>query len=293
MDVLDFLRADGSIVVNKKLAKQIGLNETVVYSELVSLYKYWSNREKLTEDGWFFCTYENLEENTTIPERTASRVVNRLAKLGLIEKKRMGLPAKTYYKITNGIYDLFVDINNENKISQNGRTDNINVSDVKNDNKPRHDQISQNGRTRSAILAEPDQPKWQGNNTRINNTNLIIEEEEEKNKNIPENNSFHDLKNYLPMMKDVFDENDINEIIKYLLEYNCYHFIGKDIKASFKKTKDNINTVDIPTMYFAKVLSNEVKKARITSVRNAELEQQREQASNRDTSFYFDWLKEG
>jgi hypothetical protein len=38
--IIDLLRSDGSIVVNKRLAKAIGLMEAVVYSELVSMYKY-------------------------------------------------------------------------------------------------------------------------------------------------------------------------------------------------------------------------------------------------------------
>ena len=54
MNILDLLRADGSIVVNKKLANKIGLNEAVVLSELISRFK-WHQKENKDKNGWFYC----------------------------------------------------------------------------------------------------------------------------------------------------------------------------------------------------------------------------------------------
>ena len=104
--IIDLLRSDGSIVVNKRLAKAIGLMEAVVYSELVSMYKYWASREKLIDGEWFFCTDDNLSENTTIPKNTVRRKVTELVKLGLIEKELKGLPAKIHYRITDKIFEV-------------------------------------------------------------------------------------------------------------------------------------------------------------------------------------------
>jgi hypothetical protein len=108
MDIFDLLRADGYITVNKTLAHEIGLNETIIYSELVSLHQYWRKQGKLTDDNWFFCTIENLERNTTLTRNKQDRAIKKLQELGLIEVERRGLPAKRYFKITNKIYELIL-----------------------------------------------------------------------------------------------------------------------------------------------------------------------------------------
>jgi len=179
MDILDFLRADGSIVVNKKLAHEIGLNEAVVYSELVSLYKYWSEREELTEDGFFYCTYENIERNTTLKEKAALRAINKLVKLELIEKVSRGLPRKNYYKITPGIYRLMSDWSQDgNKYKEttkdlpNGGTDNDSSSTVNKSSNNRQIQNLQNGGSNTDEIDVKEHPKRPLNNTELNNNKL-------------------------------------------------------------------------------------------------------------------------
>jgi len=81
---------------------------------------------------------------------------------------KKGLPAKTHYKITNGIYDLFSDVLNKN--GQNVRTDNNKGLSGKNEENSRHDQLVQNGQTRKPETDNQESPKWTINNTIINNT---------------------------------------------------------------------------------------------------------------------------
>lgn len=118
INILNLLRADGSIVVNKALAKNIGLNEAIIYSELVSLFLYWHERDGLvhlpiskdkqtgqvtyTEERYFYCTVENLEENTTIPKKQQMAAIKKLIDLGLINqinKKLDGATQKRYFTI--------------------------------------------------------------------------------------------------------------------------------------------------------------------------------------------------
>ena len=44
----------------------LGLNEAVLLGELCSEYSYWNNIDKLEDDGYFYSTRENIEENTRI-----------------------------------------------------------------------------------------------------------------------------------------------------------------------------------------------------------------------------------
>ncbi|MFC7747309.1 hypothetical protein ACFQU8_08690, partial [Lentibacillus kimchii] len=178
MDILDFLRSDGSIVVNKKLAHEIGLNEAVIYSELVSLFKYWTSRDQLIEDKWFFCTSENLEKNTALKRKPQDRSIASLQRLGLIEVKKMGLPAKRYFAITNNIYSLFSD--SPTKDVQNGQTDNDGIPKEENPVESRHDQFAQNGQTGMSEMDKLECPNWTTNNTRINNTELRTDDDENK-----------------------------------------------------------------------------------------------------------------
>lgn len=297
MDILDFLRSDGSIVINKKLAHEIGLNETIIYSELVSLYKYWKQRDELTEEGWFFCTYENLFENTAIQEKTASRTTNRLVKLGLIKKKRMGLPAKTYYKITNGIYDLLSDI--ENKNGQNVRTDEIRVSDDKNFANHRHRQNGQNVQSTTDKLSNNDQPKSLSNNTEFNNTNLINEEEEEIKK-ARADNSAYEMLNYNLRTKGI-DQQSINLIIKELMNRGIDVFLMENVEKQYTHMMDKLSFGEVDNhngfaVYFANGLQMRTMQTKASrqyqKEKLKEYEISIQQNERRDTSLYYNWLEE-
>ncbi|RKD84123.1 hypothetical protein ATL39_0056 [Sinobaca qinghaiensis] len=255
MDILDLLRGDGSIIVNKKLAHEIGLQEAVIYSELVSLYKYWSDREELTEDGLFYCTYENIERNTSLKEKAALRAINKLVKLGLIEKISRGLPRKNYYKITSGIYRLMDDWNkngNENnkmnKNRQNDGTDNDSSSTVNKSSNDRQIQHRQNGGTNTAKteVTEPSkQPlnNTRTNNTKINNTDLLT---------IDVNNTYHTDNQITSTEEDQCFELEKEYRLKGLSQE-----VIKRVRDEINLNKENINNY-VP--YYKSCLDNTLYK---------------------------------
>lgn len=97
--VLDFLRSDGSIVVNKKLAHSIGLHEAILYSELISKHFYFADKGQL-ENGYFYNVAENLFADTTLTAKQQRLALNNLEKFGLIKTKIKGVPARKYFKIS-------------------------------------------------------------------------------------------------------------------------------------------------------------------------------------------------
>ncbi|MDR7856101.1 hypothetical protein [Tissierella sp.] len=107
MMILDLLRSDGSITVNKNLIQAIGLNEAVLYCELLSRYFYFEARQLLDDEGCFYNTQYDLQAGTGLGEKAQRTAINNLKSLGLIEVKRKGMPAKRYFKI----------IQDENKIT--------------------------------------------------------------------------------------------------------------------------------------------------------------------------------
>ncbi len=97
--ITDLLRNDGFIIYNKNLARNIGVNEAILYSELLSRWNYFKQRGQLTEDGFFFNTIKDLEEGTALSEYQQRRALNSLRDKGLIEIEVRGIPAKRYFRI--------------------------------------------------------------------------------------------------------------------------------------------------------------------------------------------------
>ena len=98
MSILDLLRSDGSIVINKHLAREIGLNETIILSELISRSEWHKSKDE-DKDGWFYCTQKTLEKQTTLNRYYQDKAIDNLLELNLISKKTTGVPAKRYFKI--------------------------------------------------------------------------------------------------------------------------------------------------------------------------------------------------
>ena len=55
--IYDFLRSDGSVVVNKKLIHAIGLHEAIIFSELISKYNYFEMTGIIINEFWTIGKY--------------------------------------------------------------------------------------------------------------------------------------------------------------------------------------------------------------------------------------------
>jgi hypothetical protein len=98
-NVASVLLGQANIMVNKNLARVIGLQEAVMYCELLSKSKYFTEKNQLTEDDYFYNTAEDLLDSTALSRYQQTSCINTLVKIGLIETKLMGLPSKKYFKI--------------------------------------------------------------------------------------------------------------------------------------------------------------------------------------------------
>lgn len=100
--IIEFLRSDGSIVVNKKLAWAIGINASILYSELVSRQDYFRKKGELDKEGYFFNTIEDLQAGTCLTKYEQRLAIKRLIKSRLLAVKRCGFRNKRYFKIKCG-----------------------------------------------------------------------------------------------------------------------------------------------------------------------------------------------
>ncbi len=99
MILASLLSSSKYIIVNKDLIKILGLNEAVIIGELCSEYTYWENTNQLMDDGYFYSTRENIENNTGINAHFQRLAIKNLEQKGIITLKKMGIPCKIYYKI--------------------------------------------------------------------------------------------------------------------------------------------------------------------------------------------------
>ena len=172
--ILDLLRSDGSIILNKKMIKVLGLEATALYSELLSRYKYFSDRGQLTDDGFFYNTVEDIEEVTALSDYQQRKIISKLVKLGLLETKVMGIPAKRYFKIIQNEHKLY-EMLSLNSSSQ--KTSELSSQKTSELSSQKTSELS------SQKTSELVVKKLEGNNTNINNTN--INNTNNKGKNFP------------------------------------------------------------------------------------------------------------
>jgi len=91
------LSSTAFLIVNKDLARIIGLKETVLLADLISKEDYFINNGM--RDGWFFNTEHNIEQDTTLTPYQQRNALKTLKKYEIIQTKRKGIPAKKYFKI--------------------------------------------------------------------------------------------------------------------------------------------------------------------------------------------------
>lgn len=111
MSVIGLIATSSYILVNKKLAKLIGFKEAAFFGELCGEHDYWENQDKLTEDGYFYSTLENIEKNTTFSPYQQKTILDKLEKIGLVETERRGDKGVRHIKINE---EKLVNILNSN-----------------------------------------------------------------------------------------------------------------------------------------------------------------------------------
>tara|TARA_R100001594_G_scaffold150360_2_gene211225 strand:+ start:3129 stop:3752 length:624 start_codon:yes stop_codon:yes gene_type:complete len=94
----NLLSSSSFLIVNKKLARTIGLKETILLADLISKEEYFIETSQINK-GWFFNTENNIEQDTTLTRYQQRKCLKTLVKHKIIEVKRKGIPAKLYFKI--------------------------------------------------------------------------------------------------------------------------------------------------------------------------------------------------
>lgn len=123
--MLRFIASDNYIIFNKDIAKKWGIDCALMLGELASESEYWRKQGKL-EDGYFYSTVKNIEENTTLSDKKQRTALALLKELGIVDFKLKGLPAKRYIKINEDALMKAL----QNKDCENGITSSAEMEEL-------------------------------------------------------------------------------------------------------------------------------------------------------------------
>ncbi|MDK2790629.1 MAG: hypothetical protein PWP15_1136 [Methanothermococcus sp.] len=181
MSILHTLRSDGSIIVNKNLSFVLGLEATILYSELLSKEFYFEKNKKLDDEQMFFSTVIDLEYSTTLSKKQQLKAIKALEAIGLIEVKLKGLPAKRHFKIKKEkeTLDKLYKIIEIGEDIKEARKERLNIMNDKDKERLANWLVSKET-TRCAKREQLDRSKGNVNNTNYNNTNIINNTIEQK-----------------------------------------------------------------------------------------------------------------
>lgn len=108
MYLYESLSHDNYLVVNKTLIKIFGINGSLFISELFYRRKLYAESGKLTEDGFFYATVNDIEKETTLSEYQQNQILTVLQNEGLVKVEKRGLPAKRHIFIDAQAFEIYL-----------------------------------------------------------------------------------------------------------------------------------------------------------------------------------------
>tara|TARA_R110000796_G_scaffold168521_1_gene285429 strand:- start:105 stop:725 length:621 start_codon:yes stop_codon:yes gene_type:complete len=186
------LSSTAFIVLNKDLARKVGLKSAVLLADLISKEEYFI-ANGMTE-GWFFNTEANIEQDTTLTPFQQRKCLKTLEMHLLVDTKRKGIPAKRYFKINQEQVMKFLNNLQSNKsttINKNKTIKIINkyflrptVFDVKNYCNERSNNVDA-----EAFINFYDSKGWKVGNAAMKDWKAAVRTWETRDKNKPKGNS--------------------------------------------------------------------------------------------------------
>ena len=189
MNILQLIASSGFITLNKKLIKIFGLEEAAIVGIFASTHNYNElicEKKGIEFDGWFYKTYEDIEEELGLSKHIASKAIESLIKSKILIDKKKGVPCLRYFKFQE------VEISNSLKLK------NFTTSSEKNnlqEGKDFNDKQSKSSSTRgeSSELQEVESFNRNNNIPKNINKNTCLERQFPKNFKIKKGNEQSEL----------------------------------------------------------------------------------------------------
>ena len=116
--LIDLLRSEGNLIINKSLIKKVGLIPAILLSNYLEKCKYF--KENYPEnDGWFFLSHKKIMGQLEIKEYSITQAKKTLVDLELIEIERRGIPSKEWIYINfDNFYELMTNENYKGQVPE-------------------------------------------------------------------------------------------------------------------------------------------------------------------------------
>ena len=155
MGILQLIANRNYITLNKDLIKLVGLEEAILLGELASEYDYWEKQDAL-EDGYFYTTVENVQNNTTLSDYQQRKILKKLQEMDLVDVKVRGIPAKRYIKINEEqVIELFDSQLLKNLISSSQKIKELDVKKLKGNNNINNKNNNKNKNKNNIVREKP------------------------------------------------------------------------------------------------------------------------------------------
>lgn len=242
MDILKLMASSNFIIVNRDLIKEFGTNGAILLGELASEYNYYHDNNRLSDDGMFFSTIENVENNTGLSRYQQKKAIDELKKKGVIDVELRGMPAKRYIRInTNKLFCSSLETSQQdsekltNKIARNSLTSSLETN--KQDSEKLANYTLKTNEQDSEKLTTNNN-KYKSNN-KTNNNIYMGDNSESK----PKHTSKRFIKPSIEEIKEYCSQNDLNIDCERFYDYyesNDWH-VGKNKMKDWKATARNWN----------------------------------------------------
>ncbi len=86
-------------MVSKQLAKLTSIDAAILMADLAAKQQYFTTRNLLTTDGYFFNTSDNIEQDTNIKRDAQKKYIDQLESLSLVECSLRGIPRRKFFRV--------------------------------------------------------------------------------------------------------------------------------------------------------------------------------------------------
>ncbi len=97
MNLLQLIASSSFITLNKNLIKIFGLEGAAIVGTFASIHNY-NEQQNPNYDGWFYVTYDKIEDELGLSKHIASNAIEALMSRGILKDKRVGIPCRRYFK---------------------------------------------------------------------------------------------------------------------------------------------------------------------------------------------------
>lgn len=248
--ILNLMRSDNFIIVNKTLIKNIGLLPATMYAELCSRYNYFMEQGQLKE-GYFYLTIEDATNQMGLSREEQDTAIRKLTKLGLIKKQvrkfEDDTTTKRYFKIVDN-FELVMGLFQETEEQKNNAKSIDNKANVG---------ITQSELRESRKAECVNNTTLQKNNIKeiiLNNNNQSVSPEEEER---TDEHSQKEIETIISNARvETYESEDFRETLKEVITQS---YNDTSTRATIKRLK--VEHIDIAKgIYIEQQSQQEIKK---------------------------------